>query len=84
MKNKRACISYTVSPMEMVGLLLWNTSNYTNFAEFHIAKHLRIYTELRGRLVPSYKRIQNVELRLVSWGQYSEAHRQSCATVRLP
>jgi hypothetical protein len=45
---------YTISAMEIVGLLWWNTSNNVHFAEFHIAKHLRMYTELRGSVVPSH------------------------------
>jgi hypothetical protein len=32
--------------MEMVRLLWWNTTNNIHTAEFHIMKHLRMYTEL--------------------------------------
>jgi hypothetical protein len=35
-----------VSAVEMVGLLWWNDGSDIHFAEFHIAKNLRTYTEL--------------------------------------
>jgi hypothetical protein len=41
--------------MEMIGLLWWNTGNNIYFAEFHSAKHFRMYTE-----PSSYERMQNV------------------------
>jgi hypothetical protein len=31
------CISYMVSSMEVVKLLLWNAGSLTHIAEFHIA-----------------------------------------------
>lgn len=36
--------------MKVVGLLWWNTGNCIFFTEFHIAKSLRMYIELCGRL----------------------------------
>jgi hypothetical protein len=40
MKNMPTSISYTDSAMEMVGLLLWNTGNFS-----HIAEYLKAYKE---------------------------------------
>jgi hypothetical protein len=45
MKTTPKCSPYTVSAVEFVGLLGWYTSNDIHFAEFHIAKHFRTYTE---------------------------------------
>ena len=42
----QTCILCMVSAIAMVGLLLWNTENVT-----HLAEHLKLYTEDRGRLV---------------------------------
>jgi hypothetical protein len=53
MDNMPTGISHMVSAMEIVGLPLWNTSNVT-----HITEHLQLYTECRGRLVPSRKQIR--------------------------
>jgi hypothetical protein len=38
-------ISYTVSAVEMVRLLLWNTSKVADIPGFHTAKHMKQYTE---------------------------------------
>jgi hypothetical protein len=45
MKIMPISVSYTVSAMEMVGLLLWTTGNLAHMAEFRIAKYLKPCTE---------------------------------------
>jgi hypothetical protein len=63
--------------VEIVGLLWCNTSNDIQFAELHIEKHLRMYTELGGRQVPSHERMQKVNddgmEKMMFWQQCSEA-----------
>jgi len=49
MKDLPAYISYTVSAVEMVELLMWNNSNIKHIAEFHIAKHEKVHGILRER-----------------------------------
>lgn len=61
------CISYTVSAMGMVDLLLWNNGN-----EMHFAKHLSTYA-----LVLPKKRPQNVNKdvkKVKVWQQCNVAH----------
>jgi hypothetical protein len=59
MKNMSTCISYTVSAAETVGLLLWNTGNFSHTAESHISKLLELRTECWGRLVTYHGWRQN-------------------------
>jgi hypothetical protein len=47
--------------MEMVWLLLRKPGNDIQLAEIHKENHLRRYTEIYGRLVPSRLRMQNVK-----------------------
>lgn len=52
-KNMLAHISYMVSATEMAWLLLWNTSNSIQFAEFQICKPFEdVYRILKGKWRP--------------------------------
>lgn len=50
-----AHILYTVSAMETIGLLLWNTGNIT-----HIAGDPKPHSKFWGRPVPSHKLMQDM------------------------
>jgi hypothetical protein len=73
-----ACNLYMVSAVEIVWVLWWNTSSSIHFAEFHISKYLRTYTELWGRLVSSHEWMQfmNISYLEMVWQQCSEAQVQ--------
>jgi hypothetical protein len=45
---------YTASAVQIEGLLYWNTGNDMHFAEFHIGKHFRTYTEHFFREIHSF------------------------------
>jgi hypothetical protein len=58
MENMLICILYTVSVLEMAGLLGWNTGNDIHFTEFHNEKHLRIHKKFEeGWFLPMRERM---------------------------
>jgi hypothetical protein len=50
---------YTLSATRIAKLLLLIASKLARLAEFHIAKYFNLLMKLRGRLVPSHKRMQS-------------------------
>lgn len=80
MKNTSKYISYTTSAIEIVGLLWRKTGSNIQFT-----KHLRMYTELWGRLVPVHKLMQNMNndsmKKIMLWHRHSKAQAQVYAQV---
>jgi hypothetical protein len=79
MKNLPTYISYTVSAVEMLELLMWNNSNIKQIAEFHIAKHEKIHRILQ-RLASSNERIQNLKKKEMCEGDVLVAMQRSPST----
>jgi len=82
MKNLQTYISYTVSAVEVVELLMWNNSNIKHIAEFHIAKHKKEHGILRERLASSKERMQNVEKKLLEVDVLAAMQRSPSTSIR--